>query len=137
MTNCTFGNPATLADFACLKNSIPTVAVLGVGSLGKEHARIYSELAAANLVKFAGVHDTVADTAHRISRRFGVQAFNSVAEAADACDALNIVTPTRTHFDLARILLREGKHVLVEKPMTDNSVQATELVQLALQNNRC
>jgi predicted dehydrogenase len=56
-----------------------------------------------------------------------------VAELAAASDAVNIVTPTTTHFDLARTLLQQGRHVLVEKPMTDDAAQATELVQLAQQ----
>src|SRR5260221_325899 len=62
--------------------------------------------------------------------------FGSVAEAAAAADALSIVTPTNTHFDVARGLLSAGKHVLVEKPITDNAAQAQELVALA-QTNRC
>ena len=52
-----------------------TVSVLGTGSLGKEHARIYSELAAAGEVEFAGVYDTVAETAQRFAQKYGVRAF--------------------------------------------------------------
>jgi predicted dehydrogenase len=111
------------------------VAVHGVGSLGKEHARIYSELAAAGQVEFVGVYDVSADSARRIAQKYQVRAFASAAEAAAAANALNIVTPTTTHYEIARALLAEGKHVLVEKPMTDSSAQAADLVQLALQNN--
>jgi len=111
------------------------VAVLGTGSLGKEHARIYAELAAAGLVEFAGIFDTNADIARKIAARHKARIFNSVAEAAANADALNIVTPTVTHFELAKTLLAQGKHVLVEKPMTDDTAQAAELVQLAQKNN--
>jgi predicted dehydrogenase len=111
------------------------VAVLGVGSLGKEHARIYAGLAAAGQVKFVGIYDSAAETARRIAAKHNARIFNSVAEAAAAADALNIVTPTTTHFELAKLLLQQGKHVLVEKPMTDNTAQAAELVQLAQQKN--
>ncbi len=111
------------------------VAVLGTGSLGKEHARIYSELAASGQVEFAGIHDVAPETARKISQKYHVRAFASVTEAADAVDALSIVTPTITHFDLAKIALQRGKHVLVEKPMTDNAAQAAELVQLAQQHH--
>ena len=111
------------------------VAVLGVGSLGKEHTRIYAGLAAAGQVELTGVFDTSADTARKIAAKHNTRIFNSVAEAAAASDALNIVTPTITHFDLAKSLLQQGKHVLVEKPMTDNTAQAAELVQLAQQKN--
>lgn len=118
-----------------ISHSKVRVAVLGVGSLGKEHARIYSELADAGQVEFVGVHDISTEQARKFAQKYQVRAFASVAEAAAAADALNIVTPTTTHFDLAKSLLQEGKHVLVEKPMTDSSVQAAELVQLALQKN--
>jgi predicted dehydrogenase len=111
------------------------VAVLGTGSLGQNHVRIYAELAAAGLVEFAGVFDANADTARKIAAKHKARVFNSIAEAAAASDALNIVTPTTTHFEIARQLLTQGKHVLVEKPMTDNSAQAAELIQIAQQKN--
>jgi predicted dehydrogenase len=111
------------------------VAVLGTGSLGKEHARLYAELAASGQVEFAGLHDASAETARKVAAKHNAHIFNSVAEAAAASDALNIVTPTSTHFELAKSLLKQGKHVLVEKPMTDNADEAAELVQLAQQNN--
>jgi predicted dehydrogenase len=111
------------------------VAVLGTGSLGQNHVRIYAELAAAGLVEFAGVFDANADAARKIAARHNTRVFNSSAEAAAASDALNIVTPTTTHFEIARQLLLQGKHVLVEKPMTDNSAQAAELIQIAQQKN--
>ncbi|HEU5125880.1 MAG TPA: Gfo/Idh/MocA family oxidoreductase [Verrucomicrobiae bacterium] len=111
------------------------VAVLGTGSLGKEHARIYSELAAAGEVEFTGLFDANTETAKKIAAKHNARVFNSIAEAAVASDALNIVTPTVTHFEIAKQLLGQGKHVLVEKPMTDSSAQAAELVQLALAKN--
>lgn len=111
------------------------VAVLGVGSLGQNHARLYAELAAAGKVEFTGIYDTHAEAARKVAAKTNARVFNSVAEAAAASDALNIVTPTATHFELARQLLQLGKHVLVEKPMTDNSAQAAELVQLAHEKN--
>jgi predicted dehydrogenase len=110
------------------------VAVIGVGSLGREHARIYAELATSGLVQFAGVHDVIADTARMVADKYRVPAFKSVAETAAASDGVSVATPTTTHFELARFLLQQGKHVLVEKPMTDNSAQASELIQLSRQN---
>jgi predicted dehydrogenase len=108
---------------------------LGVGSLGKEHARIYSGLAASGQVDFTGIYDVSSETAQKIAARHNVRVFNSLAEIAAASDALNIATPTTTHFELAKALLQQGKHVLVEKPMTDNAGQAAELVQLAQEKN--
>jgi predicted dehydrogenase len=109
--------------------------VLGTGSLGKEHVRIYSELAAAGKLTFAGVYDTAEESAQRIAQKYRVRAFKSLTEAAAASDAVSIVTPTTTHYELAKTLLQQGRHVLVEKPMTDNAAQATELVQLAQQKH--
>lgn len=109
------------------------VAVLGTGSLGKEHARLYAELARSGAVEFVGVYDVMAETARKIAEKHGVRAFGSVAEAAAAADALSVVTPTSTHFELARELLLQDRHVLVEKPMTDDAGQAGELVALAQQ----
>src|SRR5436853_7334650 len=97
--------------------SVPDVkvAVIGTGSLGKEHVRIYSELAAAQKVRFVGVYDVVADTARRFAQSYGVRAFSSVEEAAQASDALSIVTPTTTHFDLAKIAHLKSRHLFVAK----------------------
>jgi len=111
------------------------VAVLGTGSLGKEHARIYSEMAGAGVVEFTGIYDAHPETARKIAAKHNLRVYDSVAAATQAADALNIVTPTTTHFELAKSLLGQGKHVLVEKPMTDNTAQAAELVQLAQQKN--
>jgi predicted dehydrogenase len=111
------------------------VAVIGTGSLGKEHVRIYSELQAAQKVKFAGIYDVATDTARRLADKYGIRSFASVEEAAEASDALSIVTPTTTHFSLAKTALLKSKHLFVEKPMTDSATQAADLVQLARQNN--
>ncbi|MEI7728019.1 MAG: Gfo/Idh/MocA family oxidoreductase [Verrucomicrobiota bacterium] len=110
------------------------VAVLGTGSLGKEHARIYATLAAAGQVEFTGLYDAHAETARTIAQKHGVPVFKSVAEAIQASDALSIVTPTVTHFDLAQQVLKARRHCLVEKPMTEATEQAAELVRLARQN---
>lgn len=107
------------------------VAVLGAGALGKEHARLYAELAAAGQVAFAGLYDVSHETARKIGAKLNIRVFKSIDELAAAADAVNVVTPTTTHFELARSLLRQGKHLLVEKPMTDNAAQAAELVELA------
>lgn len=112
------------------------VAVMGTGSLGREHARIYSQLSASGLVEFVGVYDVDTKTAAQVAGKYGVKAFASSAEAVDACNALSVVTPTTTHFEIARSLLQNGRHALVEKPMTENPEQAAELVRLS-QQHRC
>jgi predicted dehydrogenase len=84
----------------------------------------------------AGVYDIQQESARRVAEKCGARVFGSVAEAGAVSDALSIVTPTTTHFELAKALLQQGKHLLVEKPMTQTAEQATELVQLARQK-RC
>jgi predicted dehydrogenase len=107
------------------------VAVIGTGSLGKEHARIYAELAAAGVVEFCGVYDVSPEAARKHAQKHGVSVFKSVDEAAQLSHALSVVTPTVTHYEIARALLKAGRHVLLEKPMTNNAAQAAELVELA------
>ncbi|MGA2555783.1 MAG: Gfo/Idh/MocA family oxidoreductase [Verrucomicrobiota bacterium] len=111
------------------------VAVIGVGSLGKEHARIYAHLAAAGLIEFAGVQDASPQNAAKIAEKFGVPVFPTLDRAIAGASAFSLVTPTVTHFALADALLAAGKHLLVEKPMTDNAAQAAQLVQRAAEKN--
>lgn len=105
--------------------------VLGTGALGKHHVRIYTELAAEGRFDFAGLFDIDSSRAAALARQHSTRVFSSAAEAIAACDALSIVTPTATHFQLAAQCINEGRHVLVEKPMTDNAASAHNLVELA------
>ncbi len=111
------------------------VAVLGTGSLGKEHVRLYAQLASQREVDLVGVFDSNNETARHIASKHHTHALGSVDEILGEADAVSIVTPTVTHFELAKKFLQRGKHVLVEKPMTDDSAEAAELVQLAQQHN--
>ena len=104
------------------------VGVAGVGHMGKEHARIYSELQEAELV---GVHDSNPDTARKIAAKCKTRAFGSLEEMVDAVDAASIVTPTSTHLAIAEPFLKRGKHVLVEKPIAMDTEDARKLVDLA------
>ena len=104
------------------------VGVAGVGHMGKEHARIYSELQEAELV---GVHDSNPDTAQKIAAKCKTRAFGSLEEMVDAVDAASIVTPTSTHLAIAEPFLKRGKHVLVEKPIAMDTEEARKLVDLA------
>jgi predicted dehydrogenase len=111
------------------------VAVLGTGSLGKEHVRIYAQLVAGRQADLVGIFDTNREIARHIASKNRTHAFESVEEAIEDAEAVSIVTPTVTHYELAKQCLELGKHVLIEKPMTDHAEQATELVQLAQEKN--
>ncbi|HEY1171832.1 MAG TPA: Gfo/Idh/MocA family oxidoreductase [Verrucomicrobiae bacterium] len=110
------------------------VGVIGTGSLGKEHARLYAELATAGQCEFVGIYDSFADNAQRVADKLGVKIFPTIQGLAEAADAFSVVTPTITHHAIAKDLLSQGKHVLVEKPMTERADQAAELVHLSQQN---
>ena len=111
------------------------VAVLGTGSLGQHHARIYSELHTAGLVEFTGIYDANTASARAVADKHKLHVFATLDEAAAVSDALNIVAPTIYHFEIAKKLMEQGKHVLVEKPITDNSAHAGELIALAKKKN--
>jgi predicted dehydrogenase len=104
------------------------IGVVGVGHIGKNHARLYAELPAAH---FTAIHDTDPAIARRLAEEFGVIATASLEEFSEKVDAASIATPTNTHFEIAHQLLTRGKHLLIEKPIAENTVHATELAELA------
>lgn len=104
------------------------VGVVGTGSIGRNHARVLSELPD---VEFAAILEPNEATAREISEKFGVRAVKSLEEFASLVDAATIATPTPTHFPIAKHLLECGKHCLVEKPITENTRDAKELADLA------
>lgn len=104
------------------------VGVVGTGSIGKNHARVLSELPD---VDFVAVLEPNEVTAKEMTERFGVRAVGTLEEFASLVDAATIATPTPTHFPIAKQLLECGKHCLVEKPITENTSDAKELADLA------
>ena len=69
--------------------------------------------------------------AAKISREFGYQSFSDINQLLQSVDVVDIVTPTHTHFELAKKALQNGLHVFLEKPITTTVEQANELVSLA------
>jgi predicted dehydrogenase len=104
------------------------IGVLGVGSIGKNHARICAGLPNAD---FTAILDANPDTSQAISREYGVPVAGTLEEFAGRIDAATVATPTPAHYEMASFLLRHGKHVLVEKPITETPEQAKVLVDLA------
>jgi predicted dehydrogenase len=104
------------------------VGVVGVGHIGKNHARLYSESVSA---EFTAIYDTDAANAEKIASQFGVRAADSIEEFAGLIDAASIATPTKTHFEIGRALLEKGKHLLIEKPIADDTAEASALAELA------
>ncbi|MHC4944791.1 MAG: Gfo/Idh/MocA family oxidoreductase [Planctomycetota bacterium] len=104
------------------------IAVVGVGHLGKHHARIYSQMPG---VKLVGVVDTDKERAETVADRHDSRTFTSYAELPDELDAVSIAVPTTGHFELASYFLKRGVSVLVEKPMTATLEEAEELDRIA------
>ncbi len=106
--------------------------VIGVGSLGQHHARIYSELENAELV---GVYDNNPERAKEIAQKHNCKVFNSIAEAGEACDAISVVVPTDRHMEVAIPLLEQGCDLLIEKPICTSASDAREIVKKAREKN--
>ena len=104
------------------------VGVVGVGHIGSNHARIYAELPHA---EFVVVFDIDPGRAAEIAARYKTKAVESLNEFAEMVDAASVATPTNAHFSVARDLLARGKHLLIEKPITENTADARELAQRA------
>ena len=104
------------------------VAVVGVGSLGQHHARVYSEIDDAELV---AVVDTDLVRAKEIAEKFHCQASSEVSPLFGTIDAASIVVPTFAHHDVAKTLLQQGIHLLLEKPITTTLNEADDLISFA------
>src|SRR6516162_9427839 len=104
------------------------VGVVGVGHIGSNHARLYAEIPSA---EFTAVYDVEPSRSRTISSKFGAVPAKSLDDFIAMVDAASVATPTNTHYDVARALLAKGKHVLIEKPITDITAHATELAELA------
>ena len=107
------------------------VGVVGVGHIGSNHARLYAETPSA---EFSAIYDVDLAKANAIAKKYRVTPAQSLDEFVEMVDAASIATPTNTHYEVARSLLARGKHLLIEKPITDNAAHAGELAELAAQN---
>ena len=107
------------------------IGIIGVGYLGTQHARILSYLEGAEL---KGVADIDLKKSMIIGNRHGVSYYQNFVDMLEEIDAAIVAAPTSEHYSITEKLLKEGKSVLVEKPMTDTVEQAEELVDLAKQN---
>jgi predicted dehydrogenase len=81
--------------------------------------------------RFIGFHDSRPERADQVSRELGVPSFVDVASLIEECDALTIVVPTPSHYEVARAALERGRHLLIEKPLTATLAEADELLAIA------
>ena len=104
------------------------VGVVGVGYLGKFHAKIY---AAMPEVELAGVVDTDPAAARAVAAEYGCPAYDEIDSLLGKVDAVSVVVPTVHHLSVARPFLEQGVHMLMEKPLAPSYDEARTLVELA------
>ncbi len=104
------------------------IGVIGAGALGFHHVRILREVSGATLVGFV---DAKAERASQVAAELGVRAWPDAASLIAECDALSIVVPTPAHYAVAREALDQGRHLLIEKPLTTTVDEADELLTIA------
>ncbi len=104
------------------------VGVVGVGHMGREHARIYAKSANAELV---GVHDADASAADKIARQHGTRAYARLDDLLADAEALTIAAPTFAHAEIGLKAIEKGRHLLIEKPLADTLENARSLVAAA------
>ncbi len=107
------------------------IGLAGVGHLGKIHLKCIKE---ANNLELVGCFDTNAQVAKDAATKFETNAFTDLDNLLDQIDILDIVTPTITHFELAKKAIEKGKHVFIEKPLTHTLAEAETLVKLCRKN---
>ena len=112
-----------------------TVAVIGVGSMGRNHARVYSELPEARLV---GVADSDPATASRVGQTFGVPGYQDYRQMLEKIcpQAVSISVPTALHEEVTLFAMESGAHVLVEKPIAAALDEGERLIQRAMDLSR-
>jgi len=102
--------------------------VVGVGHLGSIHAKVYSRL---DNVKLVGVCDCNLERAIEIGKKFRTGSYSDYEDLFGKIDAASIVVPTSLHYNVAKEFLKQGIHVLIEKPITKTLSEADELIEIA------
>ena len=103
------------------------VGVIGAGHLGKIHLNILS----SSNFDLIGFHDTDLSNSEKLASEKGYKFFKEIDSLIDSIDAAVIVSPTTTHFEIAKKCIENGKHIFVEKPLTTNSKEARIINNLA------
>ncbi len=103
------------------------VGLLGVGHLGKYHLEQWLRVQTAELI---GFYDPDAERATEIEQHYKVTRYHDIDQLIADSDALDIVTPTISHFDLAKKALKQSKHIFIEKPLSHSLAEAQELMHL-------
>lgn len=124
-------NPINFYFCSKLSNMLK-VGVLGAGHLGKIHLRLLQQSEKYELV---GFYDENAEYAQKIAAEFGYERFDTIAKLIHAVDVIDIVTPTLSHYKCAKVAIKSGKHVFIEKPIANTVEEAEEIIALSKEYN--
>ena len=106
-----------------------SIGVIGVGHLGQHHVKHYSNMNDINLL---GVHDSDPVRGKKIANTYNTKYFEKANELMQKCDAISIVTPTESHYDVAKSAISNFNcNVFIEKPITETTIQADRLIEEA------
>lgn len=108
------------------------VGLIGLGKMGRYHLNLYRDI---HNVELVGICDTNKDLVDEISSKTGYKGYTDYKELLKHVDAVTIAAPTKFHYEIAKTCLESKKHILVEKPITTNFNEATELFDIAIKNN--
>jgi len=108
------------------------IGVVGAGHLGKIHIKLISEIPEFELI---GIFDLDRENCDSVAKEYNVRSFRSYDELIDQVDAVDIVTPTLSHFDLAEQAIKSFKHVFIEKPITNTVQEAKSLLEISHEAN--
>lgn len=100
--------------------------VIGIGSMGFNHARVYADMGV-----LVGVNDLDVKSGNTVASRFSARYYESAVELMNEVDVVSIATPTFAHHDMVKMAIDKGVHILVEKPFTGDPVKAEELCRRA------
>ncbi len=103
------------------------VGIFGVGHLGKFHISNWKEIEG---VKVVGFFDPNNDNANEVINTHGLKRFSDEEKLIEACDIIDVITPTDLHYDVCMMAIRKGKHVFVEKPLAHTLQEGKDLVNM-------
>ena len=108
------------------------IGVIGAGHLGKIHLKLLNSSKKFDLI---GFYDIDKESSEELSKKEGYKYFSKLDTLLSNVDAVDIVSPTTTHFEIAKNVILKNKHVFIEKPITNKSENAKELIDLSIKNN--
>lgn len=108
------------------------IGIFGVGHLGKIHVQQWQEIPGTTIVGFYDPDDNNASEAIKL---YGIKRYDNPDTLISESDAIDIVTITTSHFEMAKVCLRHSKHIFVEKPMTHTLEEARKLVTMVAEAN--